>query len=80
MTYQIITLDEKNKNRVIWGTFPFTTDKKDAAKIISFLEYIKTSCRNESFLVHELETDKAYKFNDVYQIMIDKLSAVVAAT
>ena len=72
MTYQVITLDERNKSRAIWGTFHYPSD--NPKKVISFLRYLEKAGSADTFLVHELETDRAFSFLDSLPVMVKKLS------
>lgn len=71
MTYQMITLNENDKSRTIWGTFSYPAE--DPQRVIDFLHYLQTSARPGDFLVHELETDRAFRFTAVLPAMIRKL-------
>lgn len=74
MTYQIITLDEKNKSRAIWFTFSYPANVKSAEKIISFFEYLKNGTKTlDGFFVHELETDKAVPAEKAFPVILEKL-------
>lgn len=78
MSYEIITLDEKAKMRVVWGTFHFSDNKRDCERIVSFLRYLKGSANNFSdFLIYEVETGKAFKLSAVFDNVVNKLSAYV---
>lgn len=76
MKYEIFTLDEKKNTRVIWGTFYFSTDKKENARFKSFLLYLQknVSCFN-SFYIREVETNKYFLLSMYFYLILDKLSA-----
>lgn len=74
MKYEIITLDEKNHARIVWGTFCFTTDKKSNEKAVSFLGYLKSSSSHfDDFLLYEVETDRAIPLHFIYDSVVSKL-------
>ena len=74
MKYEIITLDEKNHTRIVWGTFCFTTDKKSNEKAVSFLGYLKSSSSHfDDFLLYEVETDRAIPLHFIYDSVVSKL-------
>lgn len=74
MKYEIITLDEKNHTRIVWGTFCFSTDKKSNEKVVSFLGYLKSNTTHfEDFLLYEVETDRAIPLSAIFSIVVDKL-------
>ena len=72
MKYQVITLDERNKSRTVYGTFDYPASNPE--RVIDFLHYLSKSAHPEVFLVHELETDRAYSFLDSLPVMVKKLS------
>lgn len=74
MKYEIITLDEENKKRIVWGTFCFTTDKKSNEKVVSFMGYLKSSSSHfDEFLLYEVETDRAIPLHFIFDAVVSKL-------
>lgn len=74
MTYQIITLNEKEKSRAVWYTFTFPADSKSTARTVSFFDYLKNGTKTLSgFFVHELETDKAVPAERAFPVILEKL-------
>ena len=74
MKYEIITLDEKNHSRIVWGTFNFSTDSKSNEKIVSFLGYLKSSSSHfDEFLLYEVETDRAIPLHFIFDSVVSKL-------
>lgn len=77
MSYQIITLNHEEKSRIVWGSFCYPDNKKDADRIASFLRYLKKNVISlDNFLIYEIETDKAFPFLSVYDHMIAKLEKI----
>ena len=77
MKYEIITLDEKNRKRIVWGTFCFTTDKKSNEKAVSFMGYLKSNANNfDDFLLYEVETDRAVPLHFVFDFIVGKMLSV----
>ena len=61
-TLQFITLDEKEKSRVIWAT----VNTKE--KALERMEYLINSVSDvNQFYAHELSSDRAVKMIDLYR-------------
>lgn len=77
MTYQIITPNEKEKAWAVWCTFQFSAEKGGNAKVKSFLEYLKSGIYPEcfkEFLIREVETNRAFVLEKVYDKLLEELS------
>lgn len=72
MTYQIVKIEKKRFT--VWGEFTYPpSDQKEADRIISFIEYIKSAPTSSDFILREVETDHFFNLVSVSDRIKERL-------